>query len=67
MTEEEFVAFAKEAKLDSEQELCLRAHLGLEYNQDEWAKFKSQPEVFQRRILWSALAKLPEKKESPSA
>lgn len=67
MTEVEFVAFAEEAKLHSEQELCLRVHLGLKYDQEKWAKFESQHQALKNRTLWSALIKLPKKKESPSA
>ena len=67
MTEEEFVAFAKEAKLHSEEELCLRVHLDLEQNQEKWAEFESQHQALKNRVLWSAMVKLPKKKESPSA
>ena len=66
MTEAEFVVFAEEAKLHSEEELCLRVHLGLEYNQEKWAEFESQHQALKNRVLWSALVKLPEKKESSS-
>ena len=67
MTEAEFVVFAKEADLGDDGELCLRVHLGLKHNQEEWAAFESQHQALKNRILWAALCKLPEKKESPSA
>ena len=67
MTEAEFIAFAKTSSLGDDVELCLRVHLGLKHNQEEWAEFESQHEALKNRTLWAALCKLPKKKESPSA
>ena len=67
MTEAEFIAFAKTSSLGDDEELCLRVHLGLKHNQEEWAEFESQHQALKNRTLWAALCKLPKKKERPSA
>jgi len=51
MTEAEFIAFAKTSSLGDDEELCLRVHFGLEYNQEKWAEFESQSQALKNRIF----------------